>query len=101
VVLKLKTAAFAQRTRTQRLPHPTRLPDLLFDTARSLLGREVDGTAYRLIGIGAQPLAPGASADPPDLADPPLPRRAAAQSAIDALRAKFGANAVVKGRGFS
>ena len=100
VVLKLKTAAFAQRTRTQRLPHPTRLPDLLFDTARTLLAREVDGTAYRLIGIGAQPLAPAASADPPDLADPTLPRRAAAQGAIDALRAKFGAGAVVRGRGF-
>jgi DNA polymerase-4 len=100
VVLKLKTAAFAQRTRTQRLPHPTRLPDLLFETARALLAREVDGTAYRLIGIGAQPLAPAAAADPPDLADPSLPRRAAAQGAIDALRARFGAGAVVRGRGF-
>ncbi|MCX7377545.1 MAG: DNA polymerase IV [Alphaproteobacteria bacterium] len=100
VVLKLKTAAFANRTRTQRLPHPTRLPDLLFQTARTMLAREVDGTAYRLIGIGAQPLAPAAQADPPDLADPGQPRRAAAQGAIDALRAKFGANAVVKGRGF-
>ncbi len=101
VVLKLKTAAFASRTRTQRLPHPTRLPDLLFNTARTLLAREVDGTPYRLIGIGAQPLAPATQADPPDLADPTQPRRAAAQTAIDTLRAKFGASAVVKGRGFS
>jgi len=100
VVLKLKTASFANRTRTQRLPHPTRLPDLLFQTARTLLAREVDGTAFRLIGVGAQPLAPGVQADPPDLADPGQPRRAATQSAIDALRAKFGAKAVVRGRGF-
>ena len=100
VVLKLKTAAFASRTRTHRLPHPTRLPELLFETARGMLAREVDGTAWRLIGIGAQPLAPGAQADPPDLADPAQPRRVAAQSAIDALRDKFGAKAVVRGRGF-
>jgi DNA polymerase-4 len=100
VVLKLKTAAFATRTRTQRLRQPTRLPDLLFATARTMLVREADGTAYRLIGIGAQPLVPGAQADPPDLADPSVPRRAAAQSAIDALRAKFGAGIVVRGRGF-
>ncbi len=99
VVLKLKTAAFASRTRTQRLPHPTRLPDLLFETARTLLAREVDGTPYRLIGIGAQPLAPAANADPADLADPGQPRRAAAQTAIDTLRAKFGAKAVIRGRG--
>ena len=100
VVLKLKTAAFASRTRTQRLPHPTRLPDLLFATARGMLAREVDGTAWRLIGIGAQPLAPGAQADPPDLADPAQPRRAAAQTAINTLRDKFGANAVLRGRGW-
>ena len=100
VVLKLKTAAFASRTRTHRLPHPTRLPEVLFETARGMLAREVDGTAWRLIGIGAQPLAPGGQADPPDLADPAQPRRAAAQTAIDALRDKFGAKAVVRGRGF-
>jgi len=100
VVLKLKTASFASRTRTQRLPHPTRLPDLLFHTARTMLAREVDGTAWRLIGIGAQPLAPAALADPPDLADPAQPKRAATQSAIDALREKFGAKAVIRGRSF-
>ena len=100
VVLKLKTAAFASRTRTQRLPHPTRLPDLLFAAARGMLAREVDGTAWRLIGIGAQPLAPRGQADPPDLADPAQPQRAAAQTAIDALRDKFGANAVLRGRGW-
>ena len=59
VVLKLKTAGFALRTRNQRLPLPTQLPDLLFEAARALLQREADGTAFRLIGIGAQPLVCG------------------------------------------
>lgn len=99
VVLKLKTAAFASRTRTQRLPGPTRLPDVLFDAARAMLAREIDGTAYRLIGIGSAPLVPGADADQPDLADPAAPRRAAAQAAIDALREKYGKAVIGKGRG--
>ena len=99
VVLKLKTASFASRTRAHRLAAPTRLPELLFAAARALLVGEADGTAFRLIGIGAQPLLPGYLADQPDLADPLVPRRVAAQTAIDALQERFGAAAVVRGRG--
>ncbi len=55
VVLKLKTAQFATRTRAARLPSPTVLPDRLFAAARDLLVREATGTAFRLIGIGASP----------------------------------------------
>jgi DNA polymerase-4 len=99
VVLKLKTAGFVLHTRAHRFDFPTRLPDLLFEAARAMLAREADGTAFRLIGIGAQPLLPGDRADQPDLADPRSPRRIAAQEAIDALRARFGAKAVVRGRG--
>ena len=98
VTLKLKTAQFASRTRAQRLPSPTQLPDRLFAAARALLAREVDGTRFRLIGIGASSLLPGESADQPDLADPDSQKAVAAQKAIDALRAKFGAGSVVKGR---
>ena len=99
VSLKLKTASFASRTRAQRLPSPTILPDRLFAAARTLLAREIDGTAFRLIGIGSAPLMPSESADLPDLADPDSQKAVAAQKAIDALRAKFGAGSVVKGRG--
>ncbi len=101
VVLKLKTAKFASRTRTQRLPAPTCLPDRLFAAARALLMREADGTPFRLIGIGAAPLALLADADLPDLADPDTGKAVAAQGAIDALRARFGAAAIGKGRGLA
>ncbi len=99
VVLKLKTTGFANRTRAQRLPAPTCLPDRLFAAARTLLAREADGTAFRLIGIGASPLCPLADADLPDLANPDGLRAVQTQAAIDALRARFGAGAIGRGRG--
>jgi DNA polymerase-4 len=98
VVLKLKTTSFALRTRAARLSAPTVLPDRLFGAARDLLAREATGTAFRLIGIGANPLAPRDQADRGDLADTQTPRMAAAQAAIDALRDRFGEGSVIKGR---
>ena len=97
-VLKLKTARFALRTRAVRLHAPTALPDQLFGAARALLAREADGTRFRLIGVGAHPLVPGDLADRGDLADPAAPRRAAAQRAVDGLRARFGEGVVGRGR---
>ena len=98
LVLKLKTAQFATRTRSQRLPNPTQLPETMFEAARALLAREADGTAFRLIGIGAAPLAPEELADKGDLADTQTPRRRARQEAIDSLRARFGDSAIRRGR---
>jgi DNA polymerase-4 len=100
VVLKLKTSGFVLHTRAARLANPSRLPDTLFEAARQMLARAADGTAYRLIGIGAQPLLAEQLADQPDLADPDAPRRVAAQAAIDALRRRFGTAAIGRGRGF-
>jgi DNA polymerase-4 len=99
VTLKLKTARFALRTRAARLAMPTRLPDVLFEAGRALLAREADGTAFRLLGIGAS--APGAEADRGDLADPDAARRVARQAALDALGARFGAGVVARGRGLA
>lgn len=99
VALKLKTARFETRSRQARLPAPTRLPETLFAAAHPLLAREVDGTPFRLLGLGAAPLADGAGADQGDLADPGAPRRAAKWQAVEALRARFGEAAVSPGRG--
>ena len=101
VVLKLKTARFASRTRAQRLPGATALPDRLFDAARALLAREADGTAFRLVGLGASPLANAQDADRPDLADPGVARQVAAQRAVDTLRGRFGESVIGKGRGIT
>jgi DNA polymerase-4 len=82
------------------LPSPTVLPDRLFDAAQALLAREITGTAFRLIGIGASPLRGLDEADHGDLADLETPRRAAAQAAIDTLRQRFGDTAIGRGRGW-
>jgi len=69
VVLKLKTRDFATRTRHLRLPFPTGQVRRLLEAARTLLAREADGlTEFRLIGLGAEPLADAALADHADLA---------------------------------
>jgi len=99
LVLKLRTASFQLRTRSQRLPNPTQLPETIFETGKALLARETDGTSFRLIGIGAAPLAAVEQADKGDLADTQTPRRAARQDAIDRLRARFGDSAIRRGRG--
>ena len=101
IVLKLKTASFVSRTRTRRLVRPTLLPERLFAQARPLLARETDGTRFRLIGIGAAPILPRALADPIDLADPNGARLVRTQDAIDALRARYGRDAVRRGRELS
>jgi DNA polymerase-4 len=99
LTLKLKTTSFVARTRAARLAQPTALPDRIFAQARKLLAREIDGTQFRLIGIGASTLAPLDAADLADLADPETPRDVARQGAIDKLRERFGNDIVRRGRG--
>jgi DNA polymerase-4 len=59
-----------------------------------MLAREIDGTAFRLMGAGVSALRPKTGADDTDMLD----RRAAnAERAMDDLRKKFGAAAVIRG----
>jgi DNA polymerase IV len=100
ITLKLKTSDFRVRTRARTLGTPTQLADKIFKAGRELLAREADGTKYRLIGIGVSALTAAEGADPTDLIDQYGRRAAAAEHAIDHLRAKFGRAAVVKGLAF-
>jgi DNA polymerase IV len=67
VTLKLKTGDFRVLSRSRRLADPTQRAQALYRAALPLLRSVADGTAFRLIGIGADRLAEAASADPPDL----------------------------------
>jgi DNA polymerase-4 len=96
VTVKLTTADFRLRTRSRRLADPTQLADTIYRTARHLLSGEADGTTrFRLIGVGADALVEGATADLPTLFD--RPRHL--ENAIDDIRRRHGAAAVQRGRG--
>jgi len=98
VTLKLKTADFRLRTRARALSAPTELAARIFAAGRDLLKREADGTKFRLIGIGLSDLTAADRADPIDLVDDQGGRRtAAAEHAVDRVRAKFGRDAIIKG----
>jgi len=99
ITLKLRTTDFKIRTRSRTLEDPTMLADVIFSVGRELLAPEVDGTPFRLIGIGISALDDAVHADPPDLIDPERGRRAAAERAMDQVRGKFGKDKIGKGRG--
>jgi DNA polymerase IV len=68
IALKLKTKDFRVINRSRRLADPTLRAQAIYGAALPLLRAVVlDDTAFRLIGIGAEPLAPASRADPPDL----------------------------------
>jgi len=94
ITLKLKTADFRQRTRSQSVHVPTQLASKIFATSREMLAKEIDGTAFRLMGAGVSALKSGSPADDTDMLDR---RSAHAERAIDDLRKKFGSAAVIRG----
>ena len=98
VTLKLKSAGFRLRTRARGLMIPTQLSHMLYESGRQLLAREMDGTAFRLIGIGVSGIAPADGRDPVDLIEPAIGRRAAAERAMDRVRERFGRDALVRGK---
>ncbi len=97
VTLKLKDSEFRLITRTRSGLPPTQLAARLFEPARQLLRGACDGTAFRLIGIGAADLCEGALADRGDLADREVLREKSRDAAIDKIRDRFGADSLQKG----
>ena len=97
VTLKLKTADFRSLTRRRTLSEPTQTARTVFAVARELLRAEARGGAYRLIGVALSDLveAEGPAAD--FFAGGEAKARTT-ETAVDRLRAKFGAEAVKTGR---
>ena len=99
VTLKLKRANHAILTRRISLHDPTQIADRIYRTAKQLFDQLGDQGPYRLIGVGLSDITPEAKADlSADLLDPDAARRTEAERAADRIRAKFGHDAILKGR---
>ncbi len=99
VTLKLKRADHRLITRRRSLPDATQLADRIYRTARALLDQVGSKGPYRLIGVGISQLVDEGRADlSGDLLDPQARQRSNAERAADAIREKFGPDAIIKGR---
>jgi len=97
VVLKLRDSVFRITTRRRTLPIPTQTAKTLFQVGRELLKPEVGAAAYRLIGIGMTELVEGDLAVS-DFFAAAESRALQSEKALDTLRQRFGADAVVSAR---
>ncbi|MBI1493813.1 DNA polymerase IV [Halocynthiibacter styelae] len=99
VTLKLKRANFSALTRRVTLPGATQLSDRIYRTSRALFDQVVDEGPFRLIGVGISDLVSAEGADQfADLLDPDAGQREKVERASDAIRARFGKDAIRKGR---
>jgi len=99
VTLKLKTADFKTLTRRITLPDATQSADRIYRTARSLFDQTGNRGPFRLIGVGISQIVSESEADrAPDLLDPDSGKRIKVEKATDAIRKKFGSEAILKGR---
>ena len=99
VVLKLKRADHSLLSRRETLRDATQIADRIYRHARALFDQVGDAGPYRLLGVGISDLCPEAEADiSGDLLDPGAARRNGAERATDAIRQRFGPDAILKGR---
>lgn len=99
VVLKLKRADHRLLTRRHALDDPTQMADRIYRTARALMDQTSEKGPFRLLGVGLSDIMPAEGADRSgDLLDPQAATRARAERASDAIRARFGPDAILKGR---
>ncbi|HKT54037.1 MAG TPA: DNA polymerase IV [Caulobacteraceae bacterium] len=94
--LKLKTADFRIITRRRTLSVPTQAGRTLYATAKELLAAELQAAPFRLIGAGLSDLVD--ASEGLDLFADDERRARRGETAVDVLRSKFGATAVVSGR---
>lgn len=98
--LKLRRADFSALSRQQRLEEPSQLADTLFRVTQGLLAALPEKGPFRLIGAGYTDLTAADGRDPVgDLLDPEAGARAGAERAMDRIRARFGKEAISRGRG--
>lgn len=101
VTLKLKRSDHSLVTRRQTLDAATSMADRIYRTTLPMLHRGIAEGPFRLIGVGLSQLSAAQIAEEsPDLLDPSVGKRFAAERAADLIRARFGRDVIKLGRSF-
>ena len=104
VTLKIKYSDFRQITRQVTLPHRVNSTETIFETASAILDGLELADRVRLIGVGVSGFEAGGPSqlslvpEKKPVADEQ--RRGRLDKAVDALRSRYGRDAVVRGRLF-
>lgn len=99
VTLKVKKSDFKSLTRSITLSEPTQMADRIYSNARQMLDGVATQAPFRLIGVGISHLTKPDEADHyMDLLEQDAAKRAKAERATDAIRERFGKDAICKGR---
>ena len=99
LTLKLKTNAHKLITKRVTLRDATQLADTLYQSSSALLDQLEKGQSYQLLGAGLSDLCSEKEAElSPDLLNMQASQRGKAERASDAIRKKFGPDAIIKGR---
>jgi DNA polymerase-4 len=99
VEIKVRSADFRTRTRSQALPAATNLTAPLWQAAAALLGRALarDVLPVRLLGVGATRLVRGGAVQGELFDGEQRERHCALDRAVDAIRGQFGTGAIRRG----
>ena len=99
VTLKLRRADFSLLSRRISLTDPTQIADRIYRTAKSLFDQVTEAGPYRLVGVGISDLRSENEADlHHDLLDPNAAKRHDVERAADKIKARYGKDAILKGR---
>lgn len=100
VTLKLKTADFRTITRRRTLSAASNLARIAYDAALPMLEESAGGRAFRLIGVGYSDLCDASSVHDAGTLFDDHGKLKREEDAIDAIRQKFGEDAIALGRSF-
>lgn len=96
--LKIKTKDFKLISRSITIEEPTQIAEIIFQTSKLLLSREIKKNKFRLLGVGLSNLKDSEICDLYDLINTNSNKEKNIEFAIDAIRNRYGVNLIKKGR---
>ena len=96
--LKIKTKDFKLISRSVTIEEPTQIAEIIFQTSKLLLLREIKKNKFRLLGVGLSNLKDSEICDLYDLINTNNRKEKNIEFAIDSIRNKYGVNLIKKGR---